>query len=263
MKKLLCATLLCASAMSVNASIIGVFTDGSISNAFNNIQFVANSGNLTPLDGADTAVSISNGAFNAMSTSDLLAAYDALVVPWVINTSANFDWNSVILPYLNGGGSILWENPNDLGELAASGLGLTTANIYPGISGETQISLTSPFGDNGAVGFYHIHFGISDPSDWDVFSVDINGGVHGVNKEFANGGRMVIGVSDNLYHPNFSGSGVEDHQALTTNELNWLLTGDISGVTPTVPPVGVPAPSTLALFGISLLSLRLLNKKKS
>lgn len=259
-KKILGAALLCASSVSANASLIGVFTDGSIDNAYSNVEHVVNSGNLTPADGADTVSAISNTDFNSMSTADLLSNYDALVVPWMINASANFDWLTVILPYLNGGGSILWENPNDLSELAASGLGLTADDsIYPGITDETEISLTSPFGDGSAVGNFHIHFGITDASDWDIFSVDINGGVHGVNKEFANGGRMVIGVSDNLYHPDFTTSGVEDHESLTTNELNWLLTGDISGVTP---PTGVPAPHSLALFGFGLLALRSLRKKR-
>lgn len=257
--KILGVVLLCASAVSANASIIGVFTDGSTNNAFSNVQYVSNSGNLTPLDGADTTVGITNTLFNSLSTSQLLASYDTLVVPWKINTSANFDWNTVILPYLNGGGSILWENPNDLTELDNSGLGLTTnTGIYPGISNETQISLTSPFGDAGAVGNFHIHFGITNAADWDVFSIDINGGIHGVNKEFANGGRMVVGVSDNLYHPDFTSPGFEDHESLTTNELNWLLTGNITGT----PPVGVPTPSSFALFGLALLALRILGKKK-
>jgi hypothetical protein len=260
-KKILAAALLCASMSSANASLIGVFTDGSTNNAFTNVQYVTNSGNLTPLDGADTTIGITNASFNAMSTSQLLANYDALVMPWIINTSADFDWDTVILPYLNGGGSVLWENPNDLTELANSGLGLTTnTGIYPGITNETQISLTSPFGDDGAIGNFHIHFGITDAADWDIFSVDINGGVHGVNKEFSNGGRMVIGVSDNLYHPDFNSPGVEDHESLTTNELNWLLTGDISGVNPTT---SVPTPPSLALFGLSLFALRLFKKKSA
>lgn len=256
MKTILSVALLFAMVSTANASLIGVFTDGSISNAYSNVEYVTNSGSLTPLDGADTTEGITNLEFNSMSTSELLSKYDVLVMPWQINTSANFDWDTILLPYLNGGGSILWENPNDLSELANSGLGLTTdTSIYSGITNETEISLTSPFGDNGAIGNFHIHYGITNAADWDIFSVDINGGVHGVNKEFSNGGRMVIGVSDNLYHPDFSSPGVEDHESLTTNELNWLLTGDITGVNE------VPAPPSVALFGLSLFALRLFKKK--
>lgn len=251
--------LVCSVAIgSANATVIGVFTEGSINNALSNIQHVADSGLLTPADGPDTVINInSNAAFNAMSVNDLISTYDTLVMPWEVRTNANFDWATRLLPYLNGGGSILWENPNDLGELAASGLGLTTGNIYSA-SGESQISLTSPFGDAGAQGHFHIHYSITDAADWDVWSVDIFGGVHGVNQEFANGGRMVLGVSDNLYHPDFTGAGVEDHFQLAVNQLNWLNTGNIAGR----PSTSIPEPTSLAILGTGLLLLGASRRRK-
>jgi hypothetical protein len=186
-----------------------------------------------------------------------------LVVPWRINSAANFDWATVLLPYLNGGGSVLWEDPTNIGDLAASGVDLTSSTgIYPGI-GEGDISLVPPFSDAGAVGYYHIHYGIlSASSEWDIWSVDINGGIHGVYAEFgSNGGRMVIGVSDNLYHPDFSVAEQSDHYALTVNELNWLNTGSITGIPdPDPDPVPAPAPAALLLLGMGLLGVARVNR---
>lgn len=241
--------------MSAQASVIGMFTDGSIGNAATNMNTVVTSGALTPGDGADSWVALDSATVNAMSTADLLAAYDTIVMPWYVSTSFNADWNTVLLPYLNGGGSILWEDPNNIGELAASGIGLSNSNIY-GSVGESDISLVAPFGDAGASGFYHIHYSITsaDPS-WGVWSTDVNGGIHGVYKEFANGGRMVLGVSDNLYHPNYTNPGEADHMQLTVNQLNWLNTGSIDGIE-------LPESGSLALMLAGLAGLMMTRRRK-
>ncbi len=238
---------LAVSAVSASATSIGYVT-GSTGNAASNLTTVVNGGLLTPTS-PDTLTAISAATFNGLSTAALLATYDTIVLPWTVTSGLNADWNTVLLPYLNGGGSILWEDPANLGDLAASGLGLSTGNFYPGI-GPGQISLVAPFGDAGAEGYYHIHFSIlSASSAWSVWSTDVNGGIHGVYREFANGGRMVLGVSDNLYHPSFSSPIDSDHYQLTVNQLNWLNTGSITG---TVPDAGASA--LLVGLGLSLLA---------
>lgn len=252
------------SMSSAQATVIGLFTDGSINLAENNINIVASSGLLTPTDGADSVLTLSAASFNAMSVADLISTYDTLVIPWQINPTANLDWTTVLLPYMNGGGSVLWEDPLNISDLDDSGVELTSSTaIYPGI-GEGDISLVPPFSDAGAVGYYHIHYGIlSASSDWDVWSTDINGGIHGVYGEFGdNGGRMVIGVSDNLYHPDFANAEQADHYALTVNELNWLNTGSITGI-PDDPddPDPVPTPSALLLLGMGLLGVARARRK--
>lgn len=235
-----------------SATTIGLLSQGSQYNAFTNLNYIATN-NLITTGEADSLSTLSNATFNAMSPSALAAAYDILVMPWYVDPDANFDWSTRLLPYLNAGGSILWENPNDLGELAASGISLSNGFIYS--APPSSIVLTSPFGDAGAEGFYHIHYSITGKdSTWNAWSVDGNGAIHGVNKEFAGGGRMVLGVSDNLYHPYFPNAYDWDHRQLAINQLNWLDTGTITGV---------PEPSSIALLGLGLFGLAQLRRKKS
>lgn len=67
---------------------------------------------------ANTLTTIDNTTFNSMTPVALAAAYDIIVIPWKINSSANLDWTTRLLPYLMAGGNVLWEEPNNIGELA-------------------------------------------------------------------------------------------------------------------------------------------------
>jgi hypothetical protein len=116
-----------------------------------------------------------------------------------------------------------------------------------------------PFDSNGAIGWYHIHFGITGhDSTWLPFSTDIDGGIHGVYGEFG-AGRMIVGVSDNLYHPLMSDTvnpATVGAYNLLVNEIFWLGSGSVDD-DPTIPgggePVPVPTLSNWALIGLALL----------
>jgi len=248
-----CVLLLFGLSQNVSAQTIniGLLTEGSTSQAVNNITFFVSEHPEYTWDNVS-----SNAALNAMSVADLIATYDILVVPWQISSTADLDWDTRILPFIAAGGGVLWEDPTNVsdGDLSASGVGLVTSNIYPGI-GTGDISLVSPFDSNGAIGWYHIHYGITGHNiDWFPFSTDINGGIHGVGGEFGEG-RMLIGVSDNLYHPNMSSTGAAEVGAynLLVNEIFWLRTGSVDGEDPAPPAdVHIPVP-TLSQWSFILL----------
>jgi len=228
---------------------IGVLSEGGTANARNNIAFfVSEHPEYTWEDVS------SNAALNAMSVADLITTYDILVVPWQISSSANLDWDSRILPFIAAGGGVLWEDPTNVGDgdLSASGVGLTTSNVYPGITGD-EITLVSPFDTNGAIGWYHIHFGITGhDGGWFPFSTDIDGGIHGVGGTFG-AGRMLIGVSDNLYHPlmsNTADAAAVGAYNLLVNEIFWLRTGSVTGHA--TPDEHIPVP-TLSQWSFILL----------
>lgn len=159
-------------------------------------------------------------------------------------------WNDVIRPYLEGGGRVLWEDPHNTDDLSGSGITFG----YPPAGYNDDISLVAPFDSNGAEGYYHIHYGISSVnSDWDVWSTDSGGGIHGIYGEFgSNGGRMLLGISDNLFHPEMWQAYDADHFALLKNQLNWLGSGDVDTDLGGDP---VPEPATMLLFGTGIAGL--------
>jgi len=246
---IICVLLLCGAVQSAFAFHIGLLRQGSIANADENIAyFIADNPGFTwePID--------DNTVFNAMSVADLLATYDALVVPWQINSTADLDWDTRIRPYLEGGGGVLWEDPTNVGDGDLNASGITFGGSYPGIGGD-DITLVPPFSNNGAIGWYHIHFGIAGHStDWFPWSTDVDGGIHGVGGEFG-AGRMLVGVSDNLYHPDMSDTVNPDTVGaynLLRNQIFWLGTGSVDD-DPTGPSGPYEAIPTLSQWAFVLL----------
>ncbi len=231
---------------------IGHLNGGSQYNATSNLT------HYTSNHAGTTYASIGNAAYNATSVADLAAAYDVLIMPWYVTGDANFDWTTRLLPYMELGGGILWEDPYNIGDLAGSGL-TTCSSFGCGTLGTTR-SLVSPFDANGAESVFHDHFGITAvSSDWDIFSTDNGGGIHGVYGEFGtNGGRMVLGISDNLYHAQMWNAGDDDHYQLLINELNWIGSGSVY-----IPPTEVPEPGTLALLGLGLAGIGFRRRKRA
>ncbi len=257
MQKFIIAALSVLMLLSVSSTAsafsIGLLTDGSQNLAETNIaHYVAD-------HAGSSYTSISNATFNATSVATLASTYDVLVMPWYVNASANLDWATRIRPYMNAGGGVLWEDPTNLSDLTGSGITFGSTGGYTS-AGRT---LVAPFDANGAESHYHVHYGITAvTSDWDIFGTDANGSIHGVYGEFgSSSGRMVIGVSDNLYHPNMSNPAEDDHYQLLINELNWIGTGSVYE-DPTDPDPTVPEPATILLLSASLLGLGYRRKAK-
>ena len=251
LRTLCLSVLLAGAANTASATSILLINDGSSGLAVSNLTTLVAQGYATPLSSPDTLTVVNSSSFNALSVSALAGAYDVLIFPWTLSTSLNADWSTRILPYLQLGGGVLWEEPANTGDLSGSGISFGS----PAYSG--TVSLVPPFGDpgpvspTGAEGFYHIHYGITGHNtDWAPFSTDTSGGIHGVYGEFGTmGGRMVLGVSDNLYHPSFSNPGEADHYQFTINEINYIATGSVTGVPE------VPEPGSMILLGSGLVGL--------
>lgn len=189
--------------------------------------------------------SVDVATMNAMTVAELNTTFDILIVPWTVSASLNMDWATRLLPYLNDGGNVLWEDPANAqdGDLAASGL------TFGGSYTSSDITLVPPYDADGAEGYYHVHYTIaSHNADWTPFSVDADGGVHGVVGEFG-AGRMVLGVSDNLYHATFSSDPAT--YAFMINETNFVLTGSVSGTAADSLPI--PTLSQWALITLTML----------
>jgi len=235
-------------AHTASAQHIGLMTEGSINNADDNVAyFVAQNPGYS-------WESLDNATINAMSVADMIAMFDILIVPWTISGSLDMDWTTRLRPYLEGGGNVLWEDPANAtgGDLTGSGLTFSSGNGYTSM----DISLVPPYDSNGAEGYYHVHYTITSVgADWSAFSTDADGGVHGVVGAFG-AGRMVLGVSDNLFHANFANSDTDpaedSYLAFFENEIRFVRTGSVNGTAGPFEPV-----PTLGQWGLIALALLL------
>src|SRR5687767_5813261 len=106
---------------------------GSVDGGFSLFQFAqpcvagvgANSGNFAAdaafssgdLDGA--ICRISEATFNGFVPSELRDLFPALIITWNSDPSLNVDWTTRLLPYLQLGGGVIFEDPNNVADLAA------------------------------------------------------------------------------------------------------------------------------------------------
>jgi hypothetical protein len=76
---------------------------------------------------------LTTAAYNAMSPSDLRAAYDVLIFTWFSSSSLDVDWTTRIKPYIDLGGGVIFEDDTNVGQLA--GIPITTkSTTHGGIS---------------------------------------------------------------------------------------------------------------------------------
>jgi len=222
-----------------SAQHVGLLSSGGIGNAASNVAYFVSE------NPGYTWESVDNTTLNAMTVAQMNSTFDILIVPWTISSGLNMDWATRLLPFLTAGGNVLWEDPANTSDLVGSGL------TFGGSYTSSDIILVPPYDANGAEGYFHVHYTIaSHNEDWTPFSVDADGGVHGVVGEFG-AGRMVLGVSDNLYHADFATDPATYNFMI--NETNFVLTGSVSGST-TGPATPIP---TLGQWAVILLTMLL------
>ena len=175
---------------------------------------------------------ISHIDFNSLSVADLISTYDVLLFTWATSSGLDADWATKIMPYLNAGGGVIWEdNSNVFSDLSSIVNGSTYASwLNPFLNSSRQISTNvTGLTDGLSIGdqvLGHEHFSLGPNTK----------GLYG---SFGSG-RMVITGPDLDYHA------LNDANAykLLTNEINWVSSA-----------ASVPEPSTLAIFALGIMGL--------
>lgn len=153
--------------------------------------------------------------FNAMTPAQLRASYDVILVPWSVSSAFNLDWNTRLLPFLRQGGGVIYEDPNNLADLAPAVIGTSSSGggwVVSAVPGLTD-------GINGTFDNDHFHL-----TSWDaaIFSpfITTNGGTRtvGLYGQIPGGGRIVITGPDQDFHASFG----NNQYNLIVNSLNWV-----------------------------------------
>ena len=211
------------------------------------------------LDGSITNLSIAD--FNSMTPAQLASTYDVLLFGWTGGdvSSINADWNTRLLPYLNAGGGVIFEQPDNLSDLLPA-VAASEENFKSG-SAIYDVSAAVPGLTDGISNLFfnsHIVF-TAWSSELQPFLTAEKGGVSyvvGLYGEIGNnGGRIVLTGPDQDLHGVRGGAGSAGNQYnLLVNELRWVSSGVAANQ-------AIPEPSTLfSVVGLlstaALFSLR-------
>ena len=229
--------MLLTCATSVNAQTRVLAIGGNFGNQAADQLFQTGdlSGTITRDDGT---------IFNALTPDQLRTNYDVILETWRGPTSNQDDFTTRLLPFLQKGGGIVFEDNNNVFQLDPA---VTESSSH---TGGVHFTTTVAGLTNGVLPdqFASPHFGLSSWSaDFTPFMSDRNGTVTGVYGTFAGGGHMVITGSDQDYHSKKGGTGSHGNGYLfLKNEINWASNGKAA-----VTPEG----SSLAMLTLGVLPL--------
>ena len=166
-------------------------------------------------------------AFNALSVADLRSNYDVLIFTWDSDPGINADWSTRLLPYLDLGGGVIFEDSNNVGDLAPA---IVAQNLETGGAGISLLpvpgltdGITTDFVNS------HIRFTSWDPA----FSPFIVQGsdVIGLWGSSPGGGRIVLTGPDQHYHGDRGGTGDKSNQYnLLLNEVLFVTQAGVGDV---------------------------------
>ena len=210
------------------------------------------------LDGSVTNLSIAD--FNSMTPAALAANYDVLLFGWTSDdvSSIDADWNTRLLPYLNAGGGVIFEQPDNISDLSPA----VTASNTVLKNGTAVYTVSNVPGLTDGIGnaFFNSHIAFTAwSSELQPFLTAERSGVSyvvGLYGEIGtNGGRIVLTGPDQDFHAARGNSGAFGNQYnLLVNELQWVSSGVAANQ-------AIPEPSTLfSVVGLlstaALFSLR-------
>src|SRR6185295_1206978 len=154
-------------------------------------------------------------AFNAMTPGQLRASYDIIFVTWSSDTAYNLDWSTRVHPFLNLGGGVIYEDPNNIGDLAPVVIGASVEGGSPFTFTASVPGLTD--GILGNFANWHTLFTAWNPA-FQVFMTSGSATI-GLYGEF--GGRMVLTGPDQDYHSDRP----SDQYNFLVNEISWAFGG--------------------------------------
>jgi hypothetical protein len=163
--------------------------------------------------------------FNAQTPGQLRAQFDVLLFTWVSQSQINADWTMRLLPYLQLGGGIIFEDPGNIADLAAV---LTVNSINVGGEGANIATVSAVPGltDGISTAFVNNHFTLTPVvGGLSPFLTQGDLDVVGLYGEFpaTGGGRIVITGPDQHFH-GFRGAGgaAGNQYNLLINEIRWV-----------------------------------------
>ena len=182
--------------------------------------------------------------FNKMSPEELRENHDVLIFNWKSSASVNAKWNTRLLPYMHLGGGIIFEDPNNVADLAAgvSTIGVQNHSPEPNpitITIASELALTTvpnSFPSTATFINNHIIFDVdnSDAALMPFLALTRStanwpngvGKVVGLYGNFGSG-RIVLTGPDNNFHGHKGGSVAErNHYNLLWNEIVWVMPRD-------------------------------------
>jgi hypothetical protein len=165
--------------------------------------------------------SLTTAQFNALSVTELRDQYDVLLVTWFSDENLNLDWNTRLLPYMQLGGGIIWEDSLNIADLppgvsairscVSDGSGVLDPNITP-VAGLTD-GVANRFDPRCHILFNSWDSGLSPFMTSAGYTLALYG-------EFG-AGRIVLGL-DNDFHADFFDPEGINHYNLLANELSWV-----------------------------------------
>lgn len=168
------------------------------------------SGSITHVDTAD---------FNASSVEDLRANYDVLLFTWATASQLNADFETRLLPYLEQGGGIVFEDAGNTADLAP---GAHAAAKFPYMGSFSLVSVPG-LTDGVTADFPHNHFALTSWTSRLAPLMSINGTATSLYGGFSGGGRMIITGTDQHQHGDKHSSRDSDRNQYTLlrNALCW------------------------------------------
>ncbi|HLL54425.1 MAG TPA: PKD domain-containing protein [Myxococcaceae bacterium] len=196
--------------LTTQVRIAAVGTDSGNRTGYQLIAERDLAGSITHLDASE---------FNRLSMQELRARFDVLLITWATTSKLNVDFQDRLLPFLELGGGVVFEDPGNATDLAPAVLvaprfpfqGLFTIESVPGLT------------DGVVTEFPHNHMAFAQ---WDArFGplLRVNGLAVSLYGGFPGGGRMVITGTDQHFHGDKHSPRAYERNQYTflRNELCW------------------------------------------